>query len=180
MPFELTPGRVIHTDDVGQIDAEMQFDVPKGEAPFAITFAEFKNKMAGSRVQRVMMQMIMASLRENIGQTLRSVLGRPYQLQGNTPEEGFDAGGLIQYVYNHVFGVSFPQNIAKQFTLVQQVTLAEAMPGDILVWGSLVVPTAAGVYLGGGKYITVDMLNDVVQIKAVTQSWLPDVVGSLR
>ena len=54
------------------------------------------------------------------------------------------------------------------------------MPGDILVWGSLVVPTAAGVYLGGGKYITVDILNDVVQIKAVTQSWLPDVIGSLR
>jgi len=180
MPFELTTGRVIHTNDFGDIDAEITFNPPRGEEPFAITAANFSNKVSGVRVQRTMMQMIMTSLRENMSTVIVNVIDRPYRLGGNTPEMGFDAGGLIQYLYNHLLGVSFPSNIGAQLKMVQKVALEQAIPGDILVWGDVSLPTAAGVYLGGGKFVTVDILGGTVQIKTVTHNWVPDIIGSLR
>lgn len=180
MPFELMPGRVIHTNDFGDVDAEITFNPPRGEEPFAITAANFKNKMSGARVQRTMMQMIMTSLRENMSTVLAAVIDRPYQFGGHTPEVGFDAGGLIQYLYNHLLGVSFPSDVSAQLRMVQSVTLEQAIPGDILVWGPVSLPTAAGVYLGGGKFVTVDILGGRVEIKTVSRNWLPDIIGSLR
>ncbi|WP_307994972.1 NlpC/P60 family protein, partial [uncultured Weissella sp.] len=63
---------------------------------------------------------------------------------------------------------------------VQHLPLNEAMPGDLLFWGTPDLISNAGVYLGGGRYLTVDLMGGIVMIQTVSKTWEPDFVGSLR
>ena len=63
---------------------------------------------------------------------------------------------------------------------VTQFNVSEAIPGDLLVWGSSLLPTTAGIYIGGGRYVTVDVFTEKVTVKTISQKWLPDFVGAIR
>ncbi|SUP52742.1 Uncharacterised protein [Weissella viridescens] len=51
---------------------------------------------------------------------------------------------------------------------------------DLLFWGTPDLISNAGVYLGGGRYLTVDLMGGIVMIQTVSKTWEPDFVGSLR
>ena len=83
-------------------------------------------------------------------------------------------------MFNKVVGVGFPHEVGEQMKSVTQFQVSEALPGDLLVWGSALLPTTAGIYIGGGKYVTVDVFTEKVTIKSISRKWLPDFVGAIR
>ena len=72
-------------------------------------------------------------------------LGITYVLGGNSPSEGMDCSGLIQYVYAQL-GVSLPHSSSAMLSSGYQVTYPE--PGDI-VW----TPGHVALYAGNGMII---------------------------
>jgi cell wall-associated NlpC family hydrolase len=72
-------------------------------------------------------------------------LGITYVLGGNSPAEGMDCSGLIQYVYAQL-GVNLPHSSGAMLSSGYQVTYPE--PGDI-VW----TPGHVALYAGDGMII---------------------------
>ena len=180
MPFKIEPGRVIHFNDYEVIDAEILFEPPLADKPVQVTASTFAQQVTGARVQRTMLQMIMEEICEPLRTVIDDVMGVPYQKDGNTLEDGFDTAGLIQYIFNRVEGVGFPNEIGKQMKTVAKLPINQTRPGDLLVWGTADLPITAGIYVGGGKYVTVDKLSEKVVIKYISRKWLPDFVGAIR
>lgn len=180
MPFKIEPGRVVHFNDFDQADAEILFEPPIADKPVQITASNFARKTTGARIQRTLLQMIMESICERLTVVLEEVLDVPYLKDGQSVDKGFDTGGLIQYMFNKVAGVGFPHEVSEQMKSVTQFQISEALPGDLLVWGSALLPTTAGIYIGGGKYVTVDVFTEKVTMKSISRKWLPDFVGAIR
>ncbi|WAX80461.1 C40 family peptidase [Streptomyces sp. KMM 9044] len=79
----------------------------------------------------------------------RSALGKPYVWGANGPS-GFDCSGLMQWSYAQA-GIALPRTSQAQRHAGTQVPLAQARPGDLVVYrpdGSHV-----GMYMGNGQVI---------------------------
>lgn len=71
------------------------------------------------------------SIGENIVNTARQFLGRPYLWGGTNPSSGFDCSGLLQYVYAQN-NIKIPRTADQMFKIGKQVNLDEVEPGDII------------------------------------------------
>ena len=56
----------------------------------------------------------------------------------------------------------------------------QAILGDMLVWGGKMMPTSVGIYIGGGRYITADLMTGKVVQRTIDYNWQPDMVLSVR
>ena len=72
--------------------------------------------------------------------------GSPYVYGGNSPA-GFDCSGFTQYVYAH-FGYALPRSSYGQEGVGTVISVAEAMPGDLVTYNGHV-----GIYIGGGQMV---------------------------
>ena len=79
-----------------------------------------------------------------------SLLGALYISGANGPY-GFDCSGFVQYVYSQV-GVSVTRSTWSQIGDGVGVSLENAQPGDILIWG-YGYPTHSAIYVGNGMMI---------------------------
>ncbi|MGW1022402.1 NlpC/P60 family protein [Streptomyces sp. NPDC002577] len=79
----------------------------------------------------------------------RSALGLPYVWGANGPS-GFDCSGLMQWSYRQA-GVALPRTSQEQRYAGRQVSLAEARPGDLVVYRSDASHVA--MYVGDGQVI---------------------------
>lgn len=87
-----------------------------------------------------------------IVQLAQSLLGHPYVAGGNSPL-GFDCSGFVSYVFG-INGIFIPRTTGGQFSMGVGVPIEEALPGDVLVFGSYSsVPTHTAIYIGGGDMI---------------------------
>ena len=71
-----------------------------------------------------------------------------YGWGGANPATGADCSGFTQYIYSQ-FGINLAHNNLAQASAGYQVSAAEAMPGDLVVWDSHV-----GIYTGNGNYVS--------------------------
>ncbi|HIY65718.1 MAG TPA: C40 family peptidase [Candidatus Agrococcus pullicola] len=78
--------------------------------------------------------------------TAQSMLGVPYVSGGNTPA-GFDCSGFTQWVFAQ-HGISLPRTTGGQMSVGSGVSLSNAQPGDLIVWGGHV-----GIYVGNDTMI---------------------------
>ena len=82
-----------------------------------------------------------------------ALLGTPYRHGGDSPGAGFDAAGLVRYVYGRR-GVMLPGGVVGQARLGTPVAPSRLQPGDVVFFapggGEL---RHAGVYLGGGQFV---------------------------
>jgi hypothetical protein len=89
--------------------------------------------------------------RDKVVQEARKYLGIPYLWGGTDPEKGLDCSGLVQLVYKNL-GIELPRVSRDQATQGTEVAnLDDALPGDLLAFGSPVHHIA--IYIGGGKMI---------------------------
>ena len=180
MPYEISETNVKHLNDMGKVDAELRFTLPGEATLFRITNSFFAQKMQGARVQQKLMEMIMDKLRQNFWPVVNRVIDVPYRNGGINLATGFDATGLNIYFYNHVYGLSLPGDITKQIDIFNEVPAEQASLGDMLVWGGKMMPTSVGIYIGGGRYITADLMTGKVVQRTIDYNWQPDMVLSVR
>jgi len=98
---------------------------------------------------------------DNIIQTAKSFLGRPY-LWGGTSGKGVDCSGYTKMVY-YLNGVQLARDASQQVHTGVEIatdnTLKNLKPGDLLFFGSPATSTKkerirhVGIYLGNGEFI---------------------------
>lgn len=63
--------------------------------------------------------------------TARSQLGRPYRYAGNSPQQGFDCSGFVQWVFSKN-GVRLPRSTNAQIRACRPVSKRELRAGDLV------------------------------------------------
>jgi cell wall-associated NlpC family hydrolase len=90
-------------------------------------------------------------------------LGIRYKWGGTDPATGLDCSGLTQRVFADL-GVKIPRTVAQQQYAGSAVSsMAQARPGDLLVFGTHHI----GIYVGNGKMLHAPHTGDVVKIAKV-------------
>lgn len=179
MPFSIEPGIALHMDDFGNVDSQIMFAEPHGEQHLQILSSQIQPGGNASYIEQELMHLIIARNSRDLLEVVSEVEGLPYKMQGNRPETGFDIAGLIQYVYNQSMGRGFPVDLQEQLRAVTLIELQDVMPKDVLYWQSGDLIINAGIYIGGSRYLTVDLLTREVAVKTLADSWLPDFVGTI-
>lgn len=90
-------------------------------------------------------------------------VGTPYRAGGATPA-GFDCSGFVSYVYGQL-GISLPRSSGAYLGVGQQISRADAQPGDI-IWS----PGHVGIYAGGDMQIDSPRPGKTIQFRGIWQS----------
>ena len=89
--------------------------------------------------------------------------GVPYVYGGTTPA-GFDCSGYISYVYAQ-FGISLPHSASGQGAAGTRISLADALPGDLVI-----MPGHDGFYAGNGNILHSAYPGSSVRIQPIWTS----------
>jgi hypothetical protein len=106
--------------------------------------------------------------------TSRSVLllGTPYKLGGNRPDEGLDCSGLVAHVMQEAFRLRFPRTSEEQATVGIAVARHDLAPGDLVFFNtSGRANSHVGVYLGDRRFVHAPTSRGVVRIESLSQSY---------
>lgn len=61
-----------------------------------------------------------------------SLIGKPFKQGGNTPEEGFNSTGFIQYIFREGENIVLPGSPSQLSKLGKPIERSEIQPGDVL------------------------------------------------
>jgi cell wall-associated NlpC family hydrolase len=74
-------------------------------------------------------------LRQSIIETARKYQGVAYRYGAESPR-GFDCSGFVRYVYRIAVGIELPRSSRSIWASGQSIQMAEAQPGDIIVFAA--------------------------------------------
>ena len=123
-----------------------------------------------------------SELGHKIAMTAKGQIGRPYRYGGSSPSTGFDCSGLIWWVYR-THGISVPRVSSGQASFGRKVSLANAQPGDILVFqtGHSSGGLHTGIYLGASRFVHSPSSGKRVREDSLSaQYWRPRLVAVRR
>lgn len=107
-----------------------------------------------------------------------SLIGTPYVWGGKTPESGLDCSGFVAWVLNHSGRTSnFPTYTVAEEAQVQQISVDDAQPGDLLFWGDHGATYHVAIYLGNGQFIAAPEPGDHVRVQNLSRGWRPSFAG---
>ena len=99
-------------------------------------------------------------------------LGVPYSNGGNTPEEGFDCSGLVNYVYKQATGLALPRTTFALFKVGRVVEEEGLKPGDLVFYNTLSrAYSHVGIYLGEERFIHAPSSGGVVRIELMRSDY---------
>ena len=132
----LPTGSVTLTETAEAAGAPARVVVTPGPTPFALLSASAR------------------SLRDSLVAFARTQIGRRYVHGGESPDAGFDCGGLLRYVME-AFSVSLPRTAALQARtgLAVAKDAGALRPGDLLTFGKGSRVTHVGIYVGNGRFV---------------------------
>ncbi len=107
-------------------------------------------------------------LRSQVTLLAQALVGVPYRY-GGIDIDGFDCSGYVRYVYG-CFGIELPHSARALGRLRPRVKLAEAEPGDLLVF-RLRRTWHVAVFLGEGRFIHAPSRGGRVRIEALDSYW---------
>ncbi|WP_139488749.1 C40 family peptidase [Brevibacillus dissolubilis] len=114
-----------------------------------------------------------------IANAARALIGKDYTSGGNGPD-GFDAAGLISYVYSEA-DISLPDSIKQLNTTGTAVDRNQMHQGDILFFKSQYGnPSYAGIYVGDNRFVYAYQGGDEVVERSLTGSYSTNLVGVRR
>jgi cell wall-associated NlpC family hydrolase len=107
--------------------------------------------------------------------------GVPYRFGGDSPAEGFDCSGFVQYVYSR-HGFKLPRRSEDMAMLLPAVAVHERRPGDLLFFNTSSRPhTHVGIYLGGDSFIhSPSSHSGEVMISSLYQSYWSQRLDGVR
>ncbi len=80
--------------------------------------------------------------------------GAPYAWGGNSPQNGFDCSGFVQWIFGR-FNISLPRTSFAQWSAGVHVPRSQLEPGDLVFFTTQgVFANHVGLYLGSGKFIS--------------------------
>ncbi len=120
------------------------------------------NQLAGSLASQSG-QSIGNSMGQQIVNEAAKYLGTPYKWGKDTPQEGFDCSGLVEYVFKQ-FQISLDRTTYEQVKQGSPVDKGNLQPGDLVFFGSADNVHHVGIYAGNGEYIQAPKTGDVVKI----------------
>jgi cell wall-associated NlpC family hydrolase len=107
--------------------------------------------------------------------TALAQIGVPYVFGGNTPSEGFDCSGLVEYAWGAA-GVSIPHYSVSQWDTLTPISQDELQPGDIVFYNNgedVPQPDHEGMYIGNGQVVISNHPGTVVQTQSIDLAGLP-------
>lgn len=93
-------------------------------------------------------------------------LGVPYVWGGGSPS-GFDCSGFTQYVYQETYGINIGSWTGAQQYAGERVSVSNARPGDLLMWGKGSSTSHVAIYIGNGQFIHSPKPGDSVKITSL-------------
>lgn len=109
------------------------------------------------------------------------LVGTPYRFGGNTPDSGFDCSGLIRYVYQTRAGFAPPRTVSMLNDWGQPVLSANIRTGDLVLFIQGEVPTHAGIYVGGGRFVHAPSTGGEVRLDNLNSKyWSAQIVAFRR
>ncbi|KZZ84452.1 C40 family peptidase [Bacillus sp. SJS] len=99
-------------------------------------------------------------------QTAKQYMGTSYSSKGNTPAEGFNSAGFVQYVFKKTKGIELPPLSSEQWSFGTEVKRESLQPGDVLFFndssgGKL---STTGIYEGNGRMIYSSVSKGVTSV----------------
>jgi cell wall-associated NlpC family hydrolase len=95
----------------------------------------------------------------------RAQLGKPYQWAGAGPDS-FDCSGLTMMAWEQA-GVYFPHLAQDQYDMTQRESIAQALPGDLIFFGTPTNVYHVGLYIGNGQMIDAPETGQNVSIQSI-------------
>jgi cell wall-associated NlpC family hydrolase len=102
-------------------------------------------------------------------------LGKPYQWGGAGPDS-FDCSGLTMMAWAAA-GVYFPHLAQDQYDMTERIPLSDALPGDLIFYGTPDDVYHVGIYIGGGQMIDAPETGEDVSISSI---YWADLLGAGR
>ena len=113
----------------------------------------------------------------------KSMMGTPYKWGGETPAEGFDCSGLVQWAYGKA-GISLPRVTDQQFVAPGGVRVGrdDLKPGDLVFFrDSTGYVHHVGISLGGDRFVGAPHTGAKVRIDSLNDAyWAKEFAGGRR
>lgn len=114
----------------------------------------------------------------NYAMTLR---GTPYRWGKESPNEGFDCSGFVQYVFSR-HGVILPRTAKEMASHLLQIDQRTRQPGDLVFFNTTGEPYShVGIYIGNDAFVHSSSARGRVIVSALNgQYWLERLLGFRR
>ena len=100
-----------------------------------------------------------------------SLIGLSYRFGGNSPPQGLDCSGFMQYIFKRSMGITLPRTSAEMATVGQQVDRANLKPGDMVFFGSGGRVSHVGMYIGNDRFIHAPRTGRDIEITSMNGNY---------
>ena len=100
-----------------------------------------------------------------------SLIGLSYRFGGNSPTQGLDCSGFMQYIFKRSMGITLPRTSAEMATVGQQVDRANLKPGDMVFFGSGGRISHVGMYIGNDRFIHAPRTGRDIEITSMNGNY---------
>lgn len=94
-----------------------------------------------------------------------SLVGTPYRYGGNSPQNGFDCSGLVNYIYSDTLDLRLPRT-SQALAAWQgpRIPLDRLAPADLVFFGSDRSVSHVGIYVGEGRFVHAPRTGGTVRL----------------
>lgn len=103
----------------------------------------------------------------------------PY-VWGGSSLSGMDCSGLVDYVYANAEGKQLPHNTVALESCVNQHSVSEAQPGDILFWGQHGATYHCAIYTGNNQFVAAAKPGTNVASYTISPYFEPSFAGTVK
>lgn len=101
-----------------------------------------------------------------------SLIGVSYRFGGNSPTQGLDCSGFMQYIFRRSMGITLPRTSAAMATVGQHVERSALRPGDLVFFrtsGNRI--SHVGMFIGNDRFIHAPRAGKNIEITAMSSNY---------
>lgn len=101
-----------------------------------------------------------------------SLIGVSYRFGGNSPTQGLDCSGFMQYIFRQTMGITLPRSSAAMAEVGTHVERANLRPGDLVFFrtsGNRI--SHVGMYIGNDRFIHAPSTGKNIEITSMNSRY---------